>query len=65
MKLEIVLKSGRVPTVFAFKYATDSMGNKFEGAIKDLYINEELTYQFIGKNQVVVNGSEISFIELN
>ncbi|MDT2877233.1 hypothetical protein P7H90_09270 [Lactococcus lactis] len=65
MKLEIYLKSGKAPTVFVFEYATDSMGNKFEGDIKDLYISENLTYQFIGKNQVVVNGSEISFIELS
>lgn len=62
MKLYVFLKSGNVSKVINFKKVTTVRG-EYEGDISNLTI-ENLTYRFIGDNQLVVNGSEISYIEL-
>jgi|GEM_PF-4275064 len=62
MKLYVYLKSGNVSKVLNFKKATTVRG-EYEGDISNLTI-ENFTYRFIGDNQLVVNGSEISYIEL-
>lgn len=62
MKLYVHLKSGNTIKVLNFEKVTTVRG-EYEGDISNLTI-DNFTYRFIGDNQLVVNGSEISYIEL-
>ncbi|AUS70056.1 hypothetical protein [Lactococcus lactis] len=63
MKLYVYLKSGNTCQVFNFKKVS-TVRTEYENDISDLTIEGNTTYRFIGDNQLVVNGSEISYITL-
>lgn len=64
MKLIVALKSGSVIKVENYKNATTARGDEFGENIEEMLIHDSYTYRFIGDNQLAVNGSEISYIEL-
>lgn len=66
MQLDIHFKSGKEVTIYNYSKTSFffQRDNVIEEDLEDLKFYDEITYRFKGSNQVVVNGSEISYVEL-
>ena len=66
MQLTIVLKNGSVARVSEFEkinyFYKDLV--TINSDFSNLFLRDETTYSFIGKNKVVIKGIEISYIDI-
>lgn len=64
MLLDIHLKNGKVVQVSDFKEIRVPYLEQIVTDVSTFMLNGKLTYVFVGKSQVIVQGDEIQYLEI-
>lgn len=64
MLLDIHLKTGKVVQVSDFKEIRVPYLEQIVTDVSTFMLNGKLTYVFVGKSQVIVQGDEIQYLEI-